>query len=140
MSLATVTLSGTIKDNAQQRTTPNGNPVTNFMMNITRYDGRAKEEKQYPVKITLWGDSFAQMSDKLTAGTRVIVAGRLQIEQFTDKNGKNVKLLAVEANKLNFISDMMSGSNASNDTSMYDEAMTSSGSETDSFSNEEIPF
>ena len=140
MSLTAVTLSGTIKKNAEQRTTPNGTAVTNLMMNIVRYDGRAKEEKSYPVKVTLWGDSYTEMLSKLTEGTKIIVSGRLQIDQFTDKNGKNVRLLNIEASSLKFASDIANASNTNNDLGAYDEAATASGSETDSFNNQEIPF
>lgn len=145
MSLTSVTLSGTIKKNADQRTTPNGNTVTNLMMNIVRYDGRSKEEKTYPVKVTLWGDNYTDMLPKLTEGTRIIVSGRLQIDQFADRNGKNIKLLNVEASNLNFASDLNSVSSSANDMGAYDEAAassssSSSSSETDSFNNQEIPF
>ena len=140
MSLTSVTLSGTIKKNAEQRTTPNGNAVTNLMMNVVRYDGRSKEEKQYPVKVTLWGDSYTDMLPQLTAGTKIVVSGRLQIDQFTDRNGKNVKLLNVEASSLNFVTDLTKVSNMATEMGNYDEAATTSASETDSFDNQEIPF
>lgn len=140
MSIASVTLSGTLKKNAEQRQTPNGTTVTNLMMNIARYDNRAKEEKQYPVKVTLWGDSYTDMLNQLTEGTRVVVSGRLQIEQFADRNGKNVKLLNVEASSLNFVSDLNQVSNNNADLGSYDEAASTSASETDSFDNQEIPF
>jgi single-strand DNA-binding protein len=140
MSIASVTLSGTLKKNAEQRQTPNGTTVTNLMMNVARYDNRAKEEKQYPVKVTLWGDSYTDMLNQLTEGTRVVVSGRLQIEQFADRNGKNVKLLNVEASSLNFVSDLNNVSNSNADLGSYDEAASTSASETDSFDNQEIPF
>lgn len=140
MSLASVTLSGTIKKNAEQRTTPNGNAVTNLMMNITKYDGRKKEEQSFPVKVTLWGDSYTEMLPQLSEGTRIVVSGRLQIDQFADRNGKNVKLLNVEASSLNFVNDLNKVSSAANDAGSYDDAASTSASETDSFDNQEIPF
>lgn len=140
MSIATVTLSGTIKKNAEQRTTPNGNTVTNLMMNITRYDGRSKEEKMYPVKVTLWGDSYTDMLASLTEGTRIIVSGRLQIDQFADRNGKNVKLLNVEASSLNFANDLTKTNSNNADLGAYDEAAAGSTAQQDSFGNQEIPF
>ncbi len=139
MSIATVTLSGTIKKNAEQRTTPNGNAVINLMMNVTRYDGRSKEEKSYPVKVTLWGDNYTDKLPQLIEGTRIIVSGRLQIDQFSDKNGKNIRLLNIEASSLNFANDL-TRVNANPQASAYDNAANSSGSETDAFDNQEIPF
>lgn len=142
MSIAIATLSGTIKKNAEQRSTPNGNTVINLMMNITRYDSRAKQEKSYPVKVTLWGESYVDQVANLTQGTKIVVSGRLQIDQFADKNGKNVRLLNLEASNLNFVSDLNKNNNSNAiDSSVYDELESSNaGSEKDAFDNQEIPF
>ena len=142
MSIAIATLSGTIKKNAEQRSTPNGNTVINLMINITRYDSRAKQEKSYPVKVTLWGESYVDQVANLTQGTKIVVSGRLQIDQFADKNGKNVRLLNLEASSLNFVTDLNKNNNANAiDSSVYDELESSNaGSEKDAFDNQEIPF
>lgn len=140
MSLTSITLSGTIKKDAEQRSTPNGTAVINFMMNVLRYDGRSKEEKAYPVKVTMWGDSFTDMLEKLKEGTRVVATGRLQIDQFNDRNGKPVRLLNIEANRVQLLSELANvrSTASSND---YDEEMSSAGSEaTDAYSNQEVPF
>lgn len=140
MSLTSITLSGTIKKDAEQRSTPNGTPVINFMMNVLRYDGRSKEEKAYPVKVTMWGESFTDMLEKLKTGTRVVATGRLQIDQFNDRNGKPVRLLNIEANRVQLLSELanVKTSASSND---YDEEMSSGGSEaTDAYSSQEVPF
>jgi single-strand DNA-binding protein len=141
MSLTSITLSGTIKKDAEQRTTANGTAVTNFMMNILRYESRAKEEKAYPVKVTMWGDSFTDMLGKLKAGTRVVATGRLQIDQFNDHTGKAVRLLNIEANRVQLLSDVANASSPALNESSYDEDITSSGSEaTDAYDNQEVPF
>lgn len=142
MSIAIATLSGTINKKAEQRSTPNGNTVINLMMNITRYDSRAKQEKSYPVKVTLWGESYVDQVANLTQGTKIVVSGRLQIDQFADKNGKNVRLLNLEASNLNFVSDLNKNNNSNAiDSSVYDELESSNaGSEKDAFDNQEIPF
>lgn len=140
MSLASITLSGTLKKDAEQRTTSNGTTVSNFMMNILRYDGRAKEEKAYPVKVTMWGDNFADMIDKLKTGTRVVVTGRLQIDQFNDRNGKPVRLLNIEANRVQLLGELANVSSQASSAD-YDEAMSTGGSEaTDAYDNQEVPF
>ena len=107
MTLASITLSGTISKDAEQRFTPNNNSVVSFTMKILRYDGRAKEEKTYPVRVNVWGDNFAQIVDRLKVGAKVIVNGRLQIDQFNDQSGKQVRLAVVEANQLNFAQDLV---------------------------------
>ncbi|MCE2928028.1 MAG: single-stranded DNA-binding protein [Candidatus Caenarcaniphilales bacterium] len=146
MSLTSIVLSGTIKKKAEQKQTPNGNTVTNFMINVTRYDNREKQEKQYPVKVSIWGDAISDMLGKLDEGAKVIVSGRLQLDQFTDKNGKNIKLFNIEASRVQLANDIASGSGskASSSSSPYDdyaETSSYSGSETDAYSSEqEVPF
>lgn len=140
MSLTSITLSGTIKKDAEQRSTPNGTAVINFMMNILRYDGKAKEEKAYPVKVTMWGDGFTDMLPKLKTGTRVVAAGRLQIDQFNDRNGKPVRILNIEASRVQILSELANVSSSALSAD-YDEVLTASGSEaTDAYDNQEVPF
>lgn len=145
MSLTSITLSGTVKKNAEQRHTPNGNSVISVMMNVTKWDGRAKEEKQYPVKVNLWGDNNADLLEKLTEGTKIIATGRLQIDQFNDRNGKMVKLLCIEASAIRLATDLVgAAANTASSSSPYDASVEQSssytGSETDGFSNQEVPF
>ena len=72
MTFASITLSGILKNKAEQRFTANNVSVVSFTMEIDRYDSRAKEVKKYPVKANLWGDSHAQYLDSLVPGAEVI--------------------------------------------------------------------
>lgn len=146
MSFTSVVLSGTIKKEAQQRFTPNNNSITSFTMDILRYDSRAKEEKSYPVKVNMWGEAFAEMAPRLKQGTRVVVSGRLQIEQFTDKSGKNIRVLCIEANKVSELSEVASASGAASSPSGFDDDMlagvspNTTNSQTDAYDDQEVPF
>lgn len=146
MSFTSAVLSGTIKKDAQQKFTPNNNSITSFTMDILRYDGRAKEEKSYPVKVNMWGESFAEMAPRLKQGTRVVVTGRLQIEQFTDKSGKNVRVLCIEANKVSELSEIASASAGPSSSANFDEEIfagvssNSTNSQTDAYGDQEVPF
>ncbi len=134
MTLSSATISGTLKKDAEQRFTPNNNSVVTFMMNILRYDNKAKEEKAHPIKVNLWGESFTDMTDRLKEGTKVIVNGRIQIEQFNNREGKPVKLLCIEGNRLNFAEDLGTGSSSMSSGSSSDDL------EMDALPSEEIPF
>lgn len=141
MSLSQATLSGTIKKAAEQKTTPNGNTVTSFTMEVLRYDGRAKQEKTYPVRVNLWGDSFAELAAELTTGTRVLATGRLQIDQFNTAEGKMVRLLTIEASSvitLNKLNSVAGRTNSFEDPYSQPEP-SFTGSEMDAAS-EEVPF
>jgi single-stranded DNA-binding protein len=138
MSLSSIVLSGTVSRDAEQRVTPNNNTVTSFMMQMTTFDNRSKEEKAYPVKVSLWGDAFAELSSRIKQNARVIVSGRPQIEQFTDKNGKNVRLFCIEGSRLNFIEDLLSSNDLQQDSlSQMPESTSISASELEE---QEIPF
>ena len=143
MSLSQITLSGTVKADAEQKTTANGNSVISFMMTVLRYDSRAKEEKSYAVKVNMWGETFADQLTQLTTGTRVIVTGRLQLDQFNDRNGKMVRLAAIDANRVASLKDIANaslGSSKMMSDPYADMASSSAGSETDALSSEEVPF
>ncbi len=138
MSFTSIVLSGTINKDAESKTTPNGNAVTTFTISTLRYDNRSKSEKSFPVKVTMWGDAFAGNKDQYTAGTRVVVTGRLQLEEFTDRNGKKVRLAAIEANRVQKLSEVQEGAAS---TSANDEIFSdSSRSESDVLDNQEVPF
>ncbi len=106
MTLSNITLSGTISKDAEQRYTPNNNSVISFMMQIVRYDNREKTEKSYPVKVNLWGDNYTDLVDKLKPAARVLISGRLEVDQFVDRAGKNVRLVVVEANSIHLIDSL----------------------------------
>ena len=143
MSFSSVTLSGTIKSDAQQRFTPNNTSVITVMINVLKYDNKTKQEKSYPVKVNLWGDSYTDLLADLKAGNRVVVSGRLQIDQFNNKEGKSVRLLVVEASRINMLDEI---ANAVNYTELTDSGLDMDfGSEnslerTDAFADQEVPF
>ncbi len=143
MSISSVTLSGTIKTDAQQRFTPNNTSVITVTLNVLRYDNKAKQEKSYPVKVNLWGDSYTDMLPDLKAGTRVVVSGRLQIDQFNNKEGKPVRILVVEASKINLLEEIANTINYSEimDSGLdMDLSSENSLDRTDAFADQEVPF
>ena len=143
MSFSSVTLSGTIKTDAQQRFTPNNTSVITVMLNVLRYDNKAKQEKSYPVKVNLWGDSYTDMLTDLKAGTRVVVSGRLQIDQFNNKEGKPVRILVVEASRINLLEEIANTINYSElmDSGLdMDLSSENSLDRTDAFADQEVPF
>lgn len=134
MSLSVITISGTITKDAEQRFTPNNTPVITLMLHVLRYNSKNKEEKSYPVKVNLWGDSYTDQLNTLKQGTRVIVTGRLQLDQYTDKSGKSVRLAVVEANNIHLLDDLRNTSS----TFSKNEMTEFEGSQ--ALVEEEVPF
>jgi single-stranded DNA-binding protein len=113
------------------------------MLNVLRYDNKAKQEKSYPVKVNLWGDSYTDMLPDLKAGTRVVVSGRLQIDQFNNKEGKPVRILVVEASRINLLEEIANTINYSElmDSGLdMDLSSENSLDRTDAFADQEVPF
>ena len=139
MSLTAITVTGTVSKAPEQRYTQNNTSVLNFTIQVARYDNKAKQEKLYPVSITVWGDAGSPLLEKLAVNKRVCVVGRLQINQFTDKAGKNVRVAEIDASSVTVLSEIsddivMSADAASFDASPLEEAPTASAG------SEEIPF
>lgn len=132
MSLTSISLSGSISKDAEQRFTPNNNQVISLTLLTSRYDGKSKETKNYPVRVNLWGESFTDILGRLKQGTNIIVSGRLQLEQFNDKNGKPVRMASIDANRVHFSSDLDSASGATSSAELP--------AEIDSFADQEVPF
>ena len=142
MTFASITVSGTLNNKAEQRFTPNNTSVIGFYMNIDKYDSRSKEMKQHSIKVNLWGDNHAQYLETLVPGAEVLVIGRPQIEQYTDREGNNVRAFVVEANKINILGSSAGGSASADFNAEYSSSSLSSGPEKSDLSEEdmEIPF
>ncbi len=136
MTFASITLSGTLKNKAEQRFTANNVSVVSFTMEIERYDSKAKEVKRYPVKANLWGDAHAEYLERLNPGTEVLLIGRPQIDQFNDREGNAQKVFSVEVNKINLLGASDNSDYASTASRSKSSSLTSDLSEEDM----EIPF
>jgi single-stranded DNA-binding protein len=138
MTFASITLSGILKNKAEQRFTANNVSVVSFTMEIERYDSKAKELKRYPVKANLWGDAHAEYLERLNPGTEVLLIGRPQIDQFNDRDGNVQKVFTIEVNKINLLgaSAIDNSDYASTKSRSKSSSLTSDLSEEDM----EIPF
>lgn len=138
MTFASITLSGILKNKAEQRFTANNVSVVSFTMEIERYDSKAKELKRYPVKANLWGDAHAEYLERLNPGTEVLLIGRPQIDQFNDRDGNVQKVFTIEVNKIN----LLSASAIDNSDYASTKSRSKSSSLTSDLSEEdmEIPF
>lgn len=148
MSQSSITISGTISKKAEQRFTQSNVSIVAFTMKVLRYNGKTKEEKAFPVRVNLWGDNGVNILERLNEGIRVIVSGRLQINQFNDQAGNPVRLAEVEASQVNFVEDLAKldtssiGSEqvADFDSATAEQAPASASPQADEKVIEEIPF
>ncbi len=106
MSFNKITLVGNLGRDPELRYTPQGTPVCSFTMatNERRKD-RAGENQDVTTwfKITLWGRQAETAAQYLTKGRPVYIEGRLRVEEWTDKDGRQRHTLEVNATDMQFI-------------------------------------
>lgn len=106
MSFNKIILIGNLGKAPELRYTPDGNAVCSFSLatNEKRKDksGQLQDITTW-FKVTLWRKQAENASKYLTKGSPVYIEGRLNIEEWTDKDGKNRYTLDVQATDMQFI-------------------------------------
>jgi single-strand DNA-binding protein len=106
MSFNKIIVVGNLGRDPELRYTPQGTPVCSFTVatNEKRKD-RAGEMQDFTTwfRVTLWGRQAETASQYLTKGRPIYVEGRLRLEEWTDKDGKQRYTLEVHATDMQFI-------------------------------------
>ena len=106
MSFNKIILVGNLGRDPELRYTPQGTPVCSFSVatNEKRKD-RAGEMQDFTTwfRVTLWGRQAETASQYLTKGRPIYIEGRLRLEEWTDKDGKQRYTLEVHATDMQFI-------------------------------------
>jgi single-strand DNA-binding protein len=139
MSFNKIILVGNLGRDPELRYTPQGTPVCSFTMatNERRKD-RAGETQDLTTwfKVTLWGRQAETASQFLTKGRPVYIEGRLRVEEWTDRDGRQRYTLEVQATDMQFI-----GGRGEEPTPRADTSTQSKGEATEGdISDDDIPF
>src|SRR5215210_3847866 len=106
MSFNKLILVGNLGRDPELRYTPQGTPVCSFTLatNEKRKD-RAGESQDVTTwfRVTLWGRQAETASQYLAKGRPIYVEGRLRLEEWTDRDGKQRYTLEVHATDMQFI-------------------------------------
>lgn len=106
MSFNKITLVGNLGRDPELRYTPQGTPVCNFTMatNERRKDKTGEFQDQTTwFRVTLWGRQAETASQYLAKGRPVYIEGRLRVEEWNDRDGKQRYTLEVHATDMQFI-------------------------------------
>lgn len=107
MSFNKIILVGNLGKDPELRYTPAGDAVCSFTM-ATNEKKKDKSGEFQDVttwfKVTLWRRLAENASKYLAKGRPVYIEGRLQIEEWTDRDGKERYTLGVQATDMHFIS------------------------------------
>lgn len=112
MSYNKVIIIGNLGRDPELRYTPQGTPVCTFSCATTDKrkgkDGNM-EEKTVWFKVVAWGKQGENASKYLSKGRPVYVEGRLQVDEWTDRDGKLRTTLEVNATEIQYLGDGGSG-------------------------------
>ncbi len=108
MSFNKIILIGNLGKDPELRYTPQGDAVCNFSMatNERRKDKSGEyQDVTTWFKVTLWRNQAENAAKYLSKGRQVYIEGRLQIEDWTDRDGKDRYTIGVQATEMHFISE-----------------------------------
>lgn len=106
MSFNKIIIVGNLGRDPELRYTPQGTAVCSFSLATNDKRKTASGEMQDQTtwfRVTLW-DKKAEVASKfLTKGKPVYIEGRLRLDEYTDKDGKQRQTLEVTATEMQFI-------------------------------------
>lgn len=126
MSFNKIILVGNLGRDPELRYTPGGDPVCSFSMatNERRKDKNGEYQDNVTwFRVTLWGRKAETAAQYLTKGRPVYIEGRIRLEPWTDKEGKERVTLEVHGTEMQFIG----GNERSDDQPRERAAAASSG-------------
>lgn len=102
-----IILSGRLTRDADNRMTQKGQAVCGFDVAVNRRyldnaSGEWKDEVAF-VPVSVFGPAAERAKDRLKKGAPVVVEGRINMNEFTDKSGQNRKVLRVLSNRLQIL-------------------------------------
>lgn len=152
MSFNKITIIGNLGRDPELRYTPQGDAVCDFSVAVNdRKRDKAGEWQDVTTwfKVTFWRKQAETASKYLTKGKSVYVEGRLQVEEWTDRDGNNRFTLTVQGTDMHFISDGRGEGNeqSSSSENSYSSSAPSSSSNDDfsgqtpaTSNDDDIPF
>ena len=98
-----IVLMGRLCKNPELRRTQSGTAVTSFALAVDRdFKGQNCEKETDFIDIVAWRNTAEFVCNHFTKGRMAVVEGRLQIRDWTDKDGKKRKAVEVLADHVYF--------------------------------------
>jgi len=97
-----ITIMGRLTRDPELRQTNSGTPVTSFTVAVDR---RGKEKATDFLDCVAWNDKAEFVHKYFGKGRMILVAGRLQIRDWTDKEGNKRRTAEIVANDVYFCGD-----------------------------------
>lgn len=81
----TITVIGNVGQDPELKYTASGKPIAKFSVADTRGKDEAKQTQWH--RVTVFDEQAEVVVEQVRKGARVLVTGRLQIDEYTDKDG-----------------------------------------------------
>ena len=110
MSLSSIIISGTLKDDPQKRFTPTNIAVTNLNLQVCYIPRGALAQNglaSQTIRVNAWRELAEYCEQNLKAGDKVLVMGRAMINAFTTNDGKKKRVLEIDANSIVLLNDVI---------------------------------
>ncbi len=105
-----VILMGRITHDLELRTTPAGANVCTFSIAVDRrFQQKGEEKKSDFFNIVAWRQQADFVTRYFGKGKMILVEGELQTRSYTDKNGMNVRVTEIIADRLCFTGEKSQG-------------------------------
>lgn len=100
MAINTITASGNLGKDCEQRWTPNGKAVASFSLPVKQ--GYGEHEKISWVICKMFGSKAEKLPPHLTKGIKVTVTGEFVMEEWTSQSGEKKSAPVIIVNQLDF--------------------------------------
>ncbi|NBM89345.1 single-stranded DNA-binding protein [Proteus sp. G2658] len=100
MAINTITVSGNLGKDCEQRWTPNGKAVASFSLPVKQ--GYGEHEKVSWVICKMFGSKAEKLPPHLTKGMKVMVTGEFVMEEWTSQNGEKKSAPVIIVDQLDF--------------------------------------
>ena len=103
MALNHITIMGRLTSDPQLRRTGSGIACTSFTLAVDRDRKAQNGEKETDfIEVVAWRNTAEFVSEYFTKGSMAVVSGRLQIRNWTDKDGNKRRVAEVVADNVYF--------------------------------------
>lgn len=100
MAINTITVSGNLGKDCEQRWTPNGKAVASFSLPVKQ--GYGEHEKISWVICKMFGSKAEKLPPHLTKGIKVTVTGEFVMEEWISQNGEKKSAPVIIVDQLDF--------------------------------------
>lgn len=102
MALNLTMLEGRLTKDPELRQTTTGKNVTTFTVAVNRYGGTGEQAADF-IDCVAWNTTAEFVSNHFHKGKPILCVGKLQVRTYTDKDGKNRKVMEVVVNQASFV-------------------------------------